>query len=70
MIDRYLHADNLNERMDFLYFVLKNAMGSYKLPIRYVYKLWAMLYESPVDPADSQALFAFLKAIAADQSCV
>lgn len=68
--DRYGHVENLNERIDFLYFVMKNAPNSYKLPIKYMYQLWAMLYENPVSPADSQAMFAFLKAVAADQSCV
>ncbi len=70
MVDRYSHTDNLSERMDFLYFVLKGAPSSYKLPIKCVYQLWDMLYERPVDPADSQHLFAFLKALAADSACV
>ena len=70
MIDRYSHADNVRERVDFLNFILTNAAPTYRLPIEFIYKLWGMLYENPISYNDSQVLFEFLKDIASNQEMV
>ena len=66
LIDSYSHADNVNQRMNFLSFLMSQAPYFYKLPIQHLRRLWALLYESPLTSNDSQALFKFLSEIAAD----
>ena len=68
--DRYSHSDNINERVDFLAYLLTNCAPSYRMPIEYYYKIWYMLYEAPISPDDSQLLFSFLKFIASDSVSV
>lgn len=69
-VDRYSHAENIKERMDFLFFIMGNATSMEKISISYISKLWTMLHESPASLSDSQSLFKFLREIAADQTTV
>ena len=69
-VDRYIHSENIAERMNFLFFIMGNATSLEKISIGYISRLWTMLHESPASPSDSQSLFKFLREIAADQTTV
>lgn len=67
VIERYAYGDGVKERVDFLAYLMNNAPSFSKLPIHYIFKLWAMLCEDSVYPSDSLPLLQFLKEIAGDQ---
>jgi len=70
LIDRYDHQFNMAERIEFLSYLLTNCKPSYRLPIKYYYKLWDMLYESPVSEGDLDILFIFLRYITSNSTLV
>jgi ubiquitin carboxyl-terminal hydrolase 34 len=70
VIDRYDHSFNMAERIEFLSYLLTNCKPSYRLPIKHYYKLWDMLYESPVSEDDPDLLFIFLRCITSNSILV
>lgn len=69
-IGRYNHSSNIMERIEFLSYLLTNCIPSYRLPIKYYYKLWDMLYESPICEDDTDFLFIFLRYITSNSTLV
>jgi len=65
-VEKYSHAINLQERIDFLGYILTNCAPTFKLKIEFYYKLWDILHENSVFPNDTIILFNFLKTISSD----
>jgi len=66
IIEKHTHAENINERVDFLNFMMTTANNPPKFTLPQLYLLWEILCENPITKEDSQVLYKFLKDIIPD----